>query len=869
MMILSVPTFADQRETTPNAVKIPIFEFDQSILDGVPNLINKTIKFETFLNKDTKYINRGQGSLGAKVLFPASDKPRRLELSLSGGHKEADFISLEMKIFIPEQMKGAIAIGVLQSDAWNNWAQTKPMELVPGWNTLQIPFDITKLEPGQAGKDYFITEPDRFKDENGRGGYFKFKFDPKSLSQFNLIIEMKAGAAVTSTFYVDSVEGLVDMASIKVYKLANTKPIETRSCKVLARMNAIGGSISSNLMSINGGTELLSDDFIFQKLKEAGHGAIRLWGFPMGAVSLAEGKYDFTSYDKVVDRIRDMGWDVMPVMGQMPDWLAIKEQSTVPKNYEAWGRVAGQFVKRYNVEKKYNLRYWEIWNEPEYFWTGTYKEMLKLTKIGSEMMKKSDPSIKVVVGAWASPNSPRAMLPKLSDTVDKSKFDAVSYHHYICGGTLESDAYVMEATKQMEFPPVEIRKIMAALKFENEKEIICSESSVNAGFVYDKRIDTVFWPVFWASALHKFAHQNVQMSVYFSLYGVPWGMMDNGKVKPVYYLWPLFQKKADILGKEWVGSKSDVPWVESLVIRKEDVKRVSIILINKNPHAVSYDTEISIKDVEGLSVCDVYQLNDNTEGIATLPQLRFQKQVSQAGDAYVAKITLLPYTVTVIDGAVSAFVGEKKKYVRKIETQKVVSGQNGQFFGQGDSKETVNYWGHSWIGSGNNTIVSNIQTWIPTSSTVFHDGEINILDVPFFDNSSPDVNDSLLIDIQHNAGGWASCSVARPAWVAYDASDRTYVAFAIRSDTEGIEFSFNISDNANNRSLTLDLNTFLPAGQLTGKWQIVKIPFSELEMEKNIKLERVQSVNFILKPNPTAESAKRFRVYVDNIVFGR
>jgi xylan 1,4-beta-xylosidase len=51
----------------------------------------------------------------------------------------------------------------------------------------------------------------------------------------------------------------------------------------------------------------------------------------------------------------------------------------------------------------YNIRYWEFWNEPEGFWSGTPEQFYSLYEKTARALKSVDPNIKVGGDARAMP----------------------------------------------------------------------------------------------------------------------------------------------------------------------------------------------------------------------------------------------------------------------------------------------------------------------------------------------------------------------------------------------------------------------------------------------------------------------------------
>ena len=72
-----------------------------------------------------------------------------------------------------------------------------------------------------------------------------------------------------------------------------------------------------------------------------------------------------------------------------------------PKDFAKWARICEHVVMHYNEGWangfKWNVKYWEIWNEPENppMWTGTREQFFELYRVASQHLKKRFPDISV------------------------------------------------------------------------------------------------------------------------------------------------------------------------------------------------------------------------------------------------------------------------------------------------------------------------------------------------------------------------------------------------------------------------------------------------------------------------------------------
>ncbi|HIE38752.1 MAG TPA: hypothetical protein EYH30_07230 [Anaerolineales bacterium] len=104
-----------------------------------------------------------------------------------------------------------------------------------------------------------------------------------------------------------------------------------------------------------------------------------------------------------------------------------------PDNY--WGNYVNTVVSHFGDR----VKYWEMWNEPEweYFWTGTSADYAQLLKVGYLATKAACPDCTVLFGGlhyWANPAFYRWVLNTLNDDPDAPAnnyfFDVMSVHLY-------------------------------------------------------------------------------------------------------------------------------------------------------------------------------------------------------------------------------------------------------------------------------------------------------------------------------------------------------------------------------------------------------------------------------------------------------
>jgi hypothetical protein len=107
-----------------------------------------------------------------------------------------------------------------------------------------------------------------------------------------------------------------------------------------------------------------------------------------------------------------------------------------PKNYQKWAKVCVNIIRHYNEGWakgfRHNIRYWEIWNEPEagFMWTGTRQQYLDLYEVAAKAIKAHDSALRV--GGPAATNAHSDLVkPMLAFCRDrKLPLDFFSWHAY-------------------------------------------------------------------------------------------------------------------------------------------------------------------------------------------------------------------------------------------------------------------------------------------------------------------------------------------------------------------------------------------------------------------------------------------------------
>ena len=120
--------------------------------------------------------------------------------------------------------------------------------------------------------------------------------------------------------------------------------------------------------------------------------------------------YDFAVTDKYIADVRSVGAEVLYRMGETIEHMVKKYGAWPPKDFEKWAKVCEHLIAHYNEGWadgfRWNIRYWEIWNEPDldswgdwkehpHCWGGTPEQFYDLYEITAKRLKGRFPNLKI------------------------------------------------------------------------------------------------------------------------------------------------------------------------------------------------------------------------------------------------------------------------------------------------------------------------------------------------------------------------------------------------------------------------------------------------------------------------------------------
>ena len=111
--------------------------------------------------------------------------------------------------------------------------------------------------------------------------------------------------------------------------------------------------------------------------------------------------YNFLPTDDYIKSITDLGINIIFRLGSSAEGKNATRHNVPPPSEEKWVAVVEHIVRHYNQGWNNglhsNIRYWEIWNEPDLpdFWSGTPQQYYRLYDATARALKHLDPSLRV------------------------------------------------------------------------------------------------------------------------------------------------------------------------------------------------------------------------------------------------------------------------------------------------------------------------------------------------------------------------------------------------------------------------------------------------------------------------------------------
>jgi beta-xylosidase len=112
--------------------------------------------------------------------------------------------------------------------------------------------------------------------------------------------------------------------------------------------------------------------------------------------------YEFAATDDYIAAVVKTGSSVLYRLGESIEHTPRKYRVHPPRDFGKWADICCAIIRHYNEGWaggfRYNIRYWEVWNEPENqpdMWTGTDEQYFALYEVTAKAIKAHWPDLKV------------------------------------------------------------------------------------------------------------------------------------------------------------------------------------------------------------------------------------------------------------------------------------------------------------------------------------------------------------------------------------------------------------------------------------------------------------------------------------------
>ena len=237
--------------------------------------------------------------------------------------------------------------------------------------------------------------------------------------------------------------------------------------------------------------------------------------------------YDFAFTDAYLTQLNAAGTEIFYRLGvTIENNYRIKSyHNRPPKDFLKWARIAEHIIKHYNEGWAngfhFNIRYWEIWNEPENppMWSGTPEEFYEFYRISANYLKQKFPELKI--GGYAGCGF-RAITRSNCSNFHKSF--VTFFHDFIKYITSESTSAPLDFFSYHNYTldPQEIKfhaeyadKILKEYGLDNTEQIFNEWNYVGRGYETMKRAEGAS---FVASIFCVMQDSHISKSMYYDAY---------------------------------------------------------------------------------------------------------------------------------------------------------------------------------------------------------------------------------------------------------------------------------------------------------------------------------------------------------------
>jgi hypothetical protein len=276
---------------------------------------------------------------------------------------------------------------------------------------------------------------------------------------------------------------------------------------------------------------------------------------------------------------------------------------------------AAELVRMVNIEKKLNVVYWSIGNEPDLFPNPDVQANSKLWREIALAMRKVDPAIKFIgpdVSQFPPNSTPNPYLDERREWVREflkmngDLVDIVAIHRYPFPLTNTSSTTIAEMRANVAEWETIIPELRKVVREATGRDLPVAITEVNSHWSNslggEATPDSHYNAVWWAAVLANLIETQIDLVTFFALYSTDdsgsFGMLNRYNPRPTYYTYQLYKRFGSIL----LEAESADPDVVVLAAKQKDGK-LTLLVVNlaDNPKTFTLDGSLS-KDAKPAEV---------------------------------------------------------------------------------------------------------------------------------------------------------------------------------------------------------------------------------------------------------------------------
>ena len=330
--------------------------------------------------------------------------------------------------------------------------------------------------------------------------------------------------------------------------------------------------------------------------------------------------YAFEATDGYVKATFDVGTKVFYRLGASIEH-GYKYGTYPPPDFEKWARICEHIIRHYTEGWadgfRYDIEYWEIWNEPECrnadgsnpCWQGTDEQFIEFYETAATYLKSRFPHLKIGGPAFCSSYTDNPLRAAFLDAYKERRFplDFYSFHGYL-------------------YTPKKVRELSdAATKSFSERGLECPELIYNEWnyvrawrgepYKYSRLISKRYKGAsIIAGCMAEGQKSDIDMMMYYDARPGAWcGIFDTDSLEPTpaYYAF-YFYKELRRLGK-YVPT-ADPEDIYSVAAKDEKDGALMLTYFNDADDTPADSVTLTVKGRKGATRVEYFLIDGNTNG---------------------------------------------------------------------------------------------------------------------------------------------------------------------------------------------------------------------------------------------------------------